>query len=174
MVGMRKHWNWLPREFVEAQGLCSRTNWMGLWGTSSSERSPWPWKRSWTRWSLKVTFNPNHSMILWSLTCFIFTSLLEIVLVEAVAFLKCDGKKKKNDSSVAVEEKTDELWKASLGGHVCFKVSRDRYVQCGGSHSSQHLPVIPSLPTQWINLMRVGEVQHFNKCFHMPLLKHAL
>lgn len=63
-----------------------------------------------------------------------------------------------------------EAWPSGLE----FKVLNDGYAQCGGLHSSQQLPAFPLLPTQWINLMREGKVQHYNKCFHMPLLKPAL
>ena len=42
----------------------SRSSWTGLWATWSSWRCPCLLQGGWTRWPLKVTSNPNHSVIL--------------------------------------------------------------------------------------------------------------
>jgi len=42
---------------------------MGFWTTWSSERCCCLWQCVWTRWSLKVRSNPNHSVILNMLPC---------------------------------------------------------------------------------------------------------
>lgn len=39
-----------------------RSGWMGLWPTWSSRRCPCSLQGGWTRWPLKVPFNPNYSM----------------------------------------------------------------------------------------------------------------
>ena len=41
---------------------CSRPGGIELWATWSSGRRPCPRLGGWTRWSLKVPSNPNHSM----------------------------------------------------------------------------------------------------------------
>lgn len=40
----------------------SRSDWMGLWETWSSERCPSPYQGGWTRWPLKVPSSPKHSV----------------------------------------------------------------------------------------------------------------
>lgn len=40
------------------QHQCSRSGWMVLWATWSGEKYPCPW----TRWSLKISSNLNHSI----------------------------------------------------------------------------------------------------------------
>lgn len=60
--------------------------------------------------------------------------------------LNCDGKRQKRSRMVGGMR--DELGMTRLGGHVCFKVLNDGCGQCGGSHSSQCLPLIPLLSTQ--------------------------
>lgn len=42
----------------------SRSDWMGLWETWSSERCPSPYQGGWTRWPLKVPSSPKHSVTL--------------------------------------------------------------------------------------------------------------
>lgn len=50
---------------------------MGLWATWSSKGCPCPWQRGWARWSLKVSPNPKHFMILWfQISCFLRSGLL--------------------------------------------------------------------------------------------------
>lgn len=68
---------------------------------------------------------------------------------------------------------TCDALKEAWPSHLEFKVLNDGCVQHGDLHSSQHLPAFTLLPTQWINLMREGKVQHYNKCFHTPVLKPA-
>lgn len=60
--------------------------------------------------------------------------------------LNCDGKRQKRSRMVGGMR--DELGMTRLGGHVCFKVLNDGCGHCGGSHSSQCLPLIPLLSTQ--------------------------
>ena len=43
----------------------SRSVWMGLWATRSSQRHPCSLQSGWTRWPLKAPSNTNHSMMLW-------------------------------------------------------------------------------------------------------------
>ena len=43
----------------------SRPGWTRLSATWSSERHPCPWQTGWTRCSLKVPSDPNHSVTLW-------------------------------------------------------------------------------------------------------------
>lgn len=50
------------------QWNCSRSQWMELWPTWSSKTCPCPQQGGWTRWSLKVLFKPNLSVILWKIT----------------------------------------------------------------------------------------------------------
>ena len=41
----------------------SRSGWTGLWATWSRWRCPCSLQQCWTRWPLKVPFNPNNSMM---------------------------------------------------------------------------------------------------------------
>jgi len=64
IIRMVTHWRELPREDVDLLSLtCSRSGWMWLWATWSSERCSCLWQRGWIRWYLKVHSNPKHSVI---------------------------------------------------------------------------------------------------------------
>ena len=59
---MMKHCNKLTTEDVDASSLKVPV-WMELWAMCPSGKCHFPWQEGWTRWSLKVPFNSNHSMI---------------------------------------------------------------------------------------------------------------
>lgn len=57
-----KHWNKFPGEMIDALFLETiKSDRMGFWAIWSSWRCCYPWKRSWSRW----TVLSNYSMILW-------------------------------------------------------------------------------------------------------------
>jgi len=60
-----RHWKRLPTTAVDAPSLeVFKARLHGALSNQISKRCPCPWQGGWTRQSLKVPSNPNHSMVL--------------------------------------------------------------------------------------------------------------
>lgn len=51
---------WMPHPWKHP-----RSGQMGLWASCYSRKCAWSLQRTWSRWPLEVSCNPNHSMTLW-------------------------------------------------------------------------------------------------------------